>query len=98
MDLPGTYSLSAFSEEERVARDFVIHEHPDIIVILVNASALERSLYLLSELLLLGIPMIVAVNMIDVASGQGTKIDTDAFGKFAKVARHTDDCDQEQGH
>ncbi len=85
VDLPGTYSLSAFSEEERVARDFVIHEHPDIIVILVNASALERSLYLLSELLLLDIPVIVAVNMIDVASGQGTKIDTDALANSLKL-------------
>ncbi|MCX8022601.1 MAG: ferrous iron transport protein B [Syntrophorhabdaceae bacterium] len=77
VDLPGTYSLSAFSEEERVARDFIIHEHPDVIVLLVNASALERSLYLLSELLILGPPVIVAVNMIDVAESQGVRIDID---------------------
>lgn len=79
IDLPGTYSLSAFSEEERVVRDFIIHEHPDVIVILVNASALERSLYLLSELLLLGPPIVVAVNMLDVASNQGIQIDVDAL-------------------
>jgi len=85
VDLPGTYSLSAFSEEERVARDFVINEHPDVIVILVNASALERSLYLLSELLLLSSPVVVAVNMIDVASGQGTKIDIDALANSLKL-------------
>jgi ferrous iron transport protein B len=85
VDLPGTYSLSAFSEEERVARDFVIHEHPDVIVILVNASALERSLYLLSELLLLSSPVVVAVNMIDVASNQGTKIDIDALANSLKL-------------
>ena len=54
VDLPGTYSLTAFSEEEKVARDFIIHERPDVTVLLVNAAALERSLYLLAELLLLG--------------------------------------------
>ena len=47
VDLPGTYSLTAFSEEERAAREFIIHEHPDVIVLVANASALERSLYLL---------------------------------------------------
>ena len=47
VDLPGTYSLTAFSEEERAAREFVIQEQPDVIVLVVNASALERSLYLL---------------------------------------------------
>ncbi|MCX5821036.1 MAG: ferrous iron transport protein B [Deltaproteobacteria bacterium] len=79
VDLPGTYSLTAFSEEERVARDFVIHERPDVIVLLANAAALERSLYLLAELLLLGPPVIVAVNMLDVAEKQGIRIDTDAL-------------------
>ena len=81
VDLPGTYSLTAFSEEERVTRDFIIHEAPDVIVILVNAAVLERSLYLLSELLLLGPPIVVAVNMLDVAEQQGIRIDTDALEK-----------------
>ncbi len=85
VDLPGTYSLSAFSEEERVARDFIIHEHPDVIVLIVNASALERSLYLLSEFLILGPPVIVAVNMIDVAESQGIHIDTDALQKSLQI-------------
>ena len=79
VDLPGTYSLTAFSEEERIARDFIIHERPDVIVLLMNAAALERSLYLLSELLLLGPPVVVAVNMLDVAEQQGIRIDTDAL-------------------
>jgi len=79
VDLPGTYSLTAFSEEERVARDFIISMNPDVIVHLVNAAALERSLYLLSELLLLGPPVIVAVNMIDVAEAQGIRIDIEAL-------------------
>jgi ferrous iron transport protein B len=81
VDLPGTYSLTAFSEEEKVARDFIIHESPDVTVLLVNAAALERSLYLLSELILLGPPLIVAVNMLDVADKQGIRIDTDALEK-----------------
>ena len=81
VDLPGTYSLTAFSEEERATRDFIIHEVPDVIVLLVNAAALERSLYLLSELLLLGKPILIAVNMLDVAEKQGIRIDTDALEK-----------------
>ena len=81
IDLPGTYSLSAFSEEERVTRDFIIHERPDIIVLIVNASALERSLYLLTELLLLKTPIIVGVNMLDVGEAQGTHIDVEALRK-----------------
>jgi ferrous iron transport protein B len=79
VDLPGTYGLTAFSEEERAAREFVIHERPDVIVAVVNAAALERSLYLLSELLLLDIPIVVAVNMMDVAESQGIRVDVDAL-------------------
>jgi ferrous iron transport protein B len=85
IDLPGTYSLSAFSEEEKIARDFIIHERPDVVVLLVNAAALERSLYLLSELLLLGSPVVVAVNMLDVADHQGIHVDTDALGKSLRL-------------
>jgi ferrous iron transport protein B len=75
IDLPGTYSLSAFSEEERVTRDFILQNRPDVIALLINASSLERSLYLLSELLLLGPPVIVALNMLDVAENAGIHID-----------------------
>ncbi|OPY10639.1 ferrous iron transport protein B [Syntrophus buswellii] len=74
VDLPGTYSLTAFSEEERVARDFILQNRPDVIALLINASSLERSLYLLSELLLLGPPVVAAVNMIDVAESSGISI------------------------
>ncbi len=79
VDLPGTYSLTSFSEEERVARDFIIQEKPDLVVLVLNAAALERSLYLLSEVLLLDRPVIVAINMLDVASKQGTQIDVKAL-------------------
>ncbi|MCX5806378.1 MAG: ferrous iron transport protein B [Proteobacteria bacterium] len=85
VDLPGTYSLSALSEEERVTRDFIIHEHPDVIVLIANASALDRSLYLLSEILILGPPVVVAVNMIDVAEEQGIRIDTEILQKSLRI-------------
>ena len=74
VDLPGTYSLTAFSEEERIARDYIIHKKPDLVVLVLNAAALERSLYLLAEVLLLGRPVVVAINMLDVAQEQGTEV------------------------
>jgi ferrous iron transport protein B len=76
VDLPGTYSLTAFSEEERIARDFIIKEKPDLVALVLNATALERSLYLLSEVLLLNRPVVAAVNMLDVAADQGIQVDT----------------------
>ncbi len=79
VDLPGTYSLTAFSEEERAAREFLINERPDVIVLVANAAVLERSLYLLSELLLIDAPIVVAVNMMDVAEAQGIHIDIAAL-------------------
>jgi len=85
VDLPGTYSLTAFSAEERIARDFIIKDRPDVIVLIANSSALERSLYLLSELLLLGPPVIVGLNMIDVAKGQGISIDVPSLEKSLGV-------------
>jgi ferrous iron transport protein B len=75
VDLPGTYSLTASSEEERLARDFIIKEHPDLIVAVVNAAQLERSLYLVSELLLLPVPLVVALNMTDVAVQEGIEVE-----------------------
>jgi ferrous iron transport protein B len=79
VDLPGTYSLTSFSEEERVTRDYIISAKPDLTVLVLNAAALERSLYLLAELLLLTDRVIVAVNMLDVAEAQGTQIDAKAL-------------------
>jgi ferrous iron transport protein B len=74
-DLPGTYGLTAGSEEERLARDFIIQQNPDLIVAVVDASALERNLYLVAELLLLPAPVILALNMIDVAEQEGIQIE-----------------------
>lgn len=75
VDLPGTYSLSAFSPEEVIARDFIIHEKPDVVVTVVDAANLERNLYLTVQVLELDIPVVVALNMTDVAEARGIKID-----------------------
>ncbi len=79
VDLPGTYSLTANSLEERVARDFILQEQPDLVVIVANAACLERHLYLLSELLALNTPVILGLNMMDVAEQQGLQIDVRAL-------------------
>ena len=77
VDLPGTYSLTANSPEERIARDFILHEHPDVIVMIADAAALERNLYLLAELLLLLLPapVVLGLNMMDVARAEGIEIE-----------------------
>jgi len=75
VDLPGTYSLTASSEEERLARDYILKELPDLIVAVVNAASLERSLYLVAELLLLPVPIVVALNMTDVAEQEGIQVE-----------------------
>lgn len=75
VDLPGTYSLTANSLEERIARDYIIEERPDVVVAIVDSSALERNLYLVAELLSLPAPVVLALNMMDVAEQQGIKIE-----------------------
>lgn len=75
VDLPGTYSLTANSLEERIARDYIIREKPDVVVAIVNAASLERNLYLVAELLPLPAPVIVALNMVDVAESEGMKVE-----------------------
>ena len=81
IDLPGTYSLTAYSIEELIARDYIISEKPDVIVNVVDASNLERNLYLTLQLLELGVNVIIALNKIDLAERENTKIDIDALSK-----------------
>ncbi|WP_157352777.1 ferrous iron transport protein B [Aliarcobacter butzleri] len=76
VDLPGTYSFSSYSLEERVAKEYIINENPDIIVNVVDASNLKRNLYLTFQLLEMGLPVIVVLNMMDVASRREIKIDS----------------------
>lgn len=75
VDLPGTYSLTSGSEEERVARDFLLLEPPDAVIAIVNASSLERNLYLVGELLNLRLPVVVGLNMVDVAEAHGMHVE-----------------------
>ena len=79
VDLPGTYSLTANSAEEVIAREFIIREQPDVVVALVDAAILERSLYLVAELLTLPAPVIVALNMMDVAEQEGFRIEPEVL-------------------
>jgi len=84
-DLPGTYSLTAYSAEELVARDYLVHERPELVVNIVDASNLERNLYLTCQLLELGIPVIIALNMIDVASARGIEVKADILEKLLGI-------------
>lgn len=75
VDLPGVYSLTAYSLDEVIARNFVVDEKPDVVVDVVDASSLERNLYLTVQLLEMGAQVIVALNMMDQADRKGYEID-----------------------
>ena len=83
-DLPGIYSLSPYSIEEKVSRRFLVEEGPDAILNIVDGTNIERNLYFSTQLAELGLPMVMAVNMMDVVKKNGDKID---FGKIAKALR-----------
>jgi len=76
VDLPGIYSLSALSLDEKISRDYVVSGEPDLIVNIVDASNLERNLYLTVQLLEMKVPMVVALNMMDVVEQRGIRIRT----------------------
>lgn len=85
VDLPGTYSLTAYAVDELVARNFIINEKPDVVVNIVDASNLERNLYLTTQLIELGTPLVLALNMTDMAAGRGIKINIDRLSKSLGV-------------
>jgi ferrous iron transport protein B len=85
VDLPGTYSLTAYSLEELVARDFLVNDRPRVVVNIVDASNLERNLYLTVQLLELGIPLVLALNMMDAAAGRGIEIDVTELAKRLRL-------------
>ncbi len=86
VDLPGTYSLSAYSEDEIVARDFIIKEKPDLIVHIVDSSNLERNLYLATQFMELEIPLVLAMNMSDIAEKKGQDMDYTKLSELLGVA------------
>ncbi|MFZ5918052.1 MAG: ferrous iron transport protein B [Chloroflexota bacterium] len=79
VDLPGTYSLSANSPEELIAREYIIREQPDVVAVIINAASLERGLYLVAELLTLPSPVVVGLNMVDVAEQEGMKVEPEVL-------------------
>jgi ferrous iron transport protein B len=82
IDLPGIYSLTAFSEEEIVARNYILQENPDVIINIIDSSSLERNLYLTVQLLELGFPMVLDFNMADIASKKGMKVDKELLSEL----------------
>jgi len=82
VDLPGTYSLTAYSPEEIIARDYIIGEKPDVVINVVDATNLERNLYLTVQLLELDVPIVLALNMTDALQKDGTKINVDSLSQL----------------
>ena len=87
VDLPGTYSLTAYSLEEVIARDYIVEEHPSVVVTVVDSANLERNLYLVTQILEMGAKVVVALNMTDLAKSRGIKIDVEklSLGLGAQV-------------
>lgn len=85
VDLPGTYSLSPYTQEEIIARDYLVHERPDLIINVVDATNLERNLYLTVQLLELGIPVVMALNIFDEAEAKGYRIDVKGIEKMLGI-------------
>lgn len=81
VDLPGIYSLSPYTSEEVVTRDFILKEHPSLIINIVDATNIERNLYLTLQLMELEVPMIIALNMMDEVIQSGNSVDTEALSK-----------------
>ncbi|MDM7998429.1 MAG: ferrous iron transport protein B [Dehalococcoidia bacterium] len=85
VDLPGTYSLTANSVEEQIARDYLAKDKPDLVVAVLNAASMERGLYLVAELIELAPRLVIALNMTDVAQQEGTRVDARALEAALKI-------------
>ncbi|MHB8895109.1 MAG: ferrous iron transport protein B [Candidatus Geothermincolia bacterium] len=86
VDLPGTYSLSPYTQEEIIARDYLVHEKPDLVINVVDATNLERNLYLTMQLLELGLPVVMALNIYDEAEAKGYRIDVKGIERMLGIA------------
>ncbi len=82
VDLPGTYSLTAYSMEEVIVRDYISGEKPSVVVDIVDASNIERNLYLTTQLMELGVPVIIALNMMDVAESRGVQVNLELLSEL----------------
>lgn len=82
VDLPGTYSLTAYSPEEIIARDFIIEERPDVVINVIDTTNLERNLYLTVQILELDVPVVLALNMTDDLIKTGTKVNIEQLSQL----------------
>jgi len=85
VDLPGIYSLSTFSIEELISREYIVLEKPDVVIDVVDASGLERNLFFTLQLLELQTPMVVALNMVDLAEERGLRVDDKRLSEILGV-------------
>src|SRR4030042_3248726 len=85
VDLPGTYSLSAYSAEELIARNFIIDEHPDVVVDVVDSSVIERNLYLATQLIEMNVSLVLAFNMSDIAERKGLHFDIEHLSELLQA-------------
>ncbi|GAG05159.1 unnamed protein product, partial [marine sediment metagenome] len=85
VDLPGTYSLTAYSIEELVARNFITEEQPDVVVDIVDSSNIERNLYLATQLIEMNMPLVLAFNMSDIAEQKGLQFDTEQLSRLLEA-------------
>ena len=92
VDLPGIYSLSPYTSEEVVTRDFILNAHPDVIINIVDATNIERNLYLSLQLMELERPMVIALNMMDEVVRSGNHIDVKKPVSAAAGTGHPDQC------
>jgi ferrous iron transport protein B len=86
VDLPGTYSLTAYSIEELVARNFIVDEQPDVVVDVIDASNIERNLYLATQLIEMDVPLVLAFNMSDIAERRGLVFDIEHLSRLLEAA------------
>jgi ferrous iron transport protein B len=86
VDLPGTYSLTAYTQEELVSRNFLVDERPEVVIDVMNADALERNLYLAVQIMELGVPLVLGLNMMDEVRSSGKSIDSAKLSKLSGCA------------
>jgi ferrous iron transport protein B len=85
IDLPGIYSFSTYSDDERISREFILKKHPDAVINIIDATSLERNLYFTLQLVEMQVPLVIALNFADIAGKKHINIDGDALGRFFDV-------------
>ena len=84
IDLPGIYSLSPYTLEEVVTRNYLINDDPDVVLNIIDGTNLERNMYLTTQLVEIGVPMVIAVNMIDIVNKRGDVVNLDEIDRDRK--------------